>query len=518
MIGLGGIGAGPIGFEGDDFVESRNLALSSLSPTINTSTHESSLETKSRLELDADTPTAEIIDITGVLGTKGRIELESTSPNVNVSNTDSVLQTSDPVLVTTSPSGTVNVGDLVTIIVEGEPDTLTTSAGVIPIESLDGSGTLTFFAPDLPLFGDKSLLFNSAITVTVSKGARSDTFDLVIEQEPDELFHEIESIDPNGVYFGDGAIPGDYSHFKNFTGDVTIDPADGSYMVSADSTVEYNLYTTATGQWDVYRTLTFVYQEVLELDADSPEVAVDDVTAGLETSGTLELDVDSPEVAVDGVTGSLITGDDVPVITVIGGDLTFDAGEIYLDPGVTALDSVDGDISEKVIVEGVVNTWVPGVYNVSYSVTNSRGLQSGSYNRIITISGVVGEMITVEDEEFAVASLRTSKDRMHVTKGRDNTTSVTILKKREPLDISTFTRFTLSGATDEPIDTDLHPGTIAFGSRIGQLVFRIGSLLSVDGQFQTTLIGYSPAYPNGVVLWDDEMPRAKVLLEVVESD
>jgi len=43
----------------------------------------------------------------------------------------------------------------------------------------------------------------------------------------------------------------------------------------------------------------------------------------------------------------------------------------YVEPGATATDSVDGDITDSIQITGEVNTSILGVYKVSYSVTNS---------------------------------------------------------------------------------------------------------------------------------------------------
>ena len=62
----------------------------------------------------------------------------------------------------------------------------------------------------------------------------------------------------------------------------------------------------------------------------------------------------------------------VPTLT-LKGEVTYkiNQGEIYSDPGYMAYDSKDGDITSRVIVEGVVNTDVPGKYTIVYKITNS---------------------------------------------------------------------------------------------------------------------------------------------------
>lgn len=48
-------------------------------------------------------------------------------------------------------------------------------------------------------------------------------------------------------------------------------------------------------------------------------------------------------------------------------------GSIFEDPGYTAEDIMDGDLTHAVAVEGTVNWLLPGTYSINYSVTDSSG-------------------------------------------------------------------------------------------------------------------------------------------------
>lgn len=66
-----------------------------------------------------------------------------------------------------------------------------------------------------------------------------------------------------------------------------------------------------------------------------------------------------------------------PIITLAGGDLSFIvAGENYEEPGCTAMDFRDGDLSANVIVSGDVDGNLPGIYTLKYSITNSIGVEA----------------------------------------------------------------------------------------------------------------------------------------------
>ena len=66
-----------------------------------------------------------------------------------------------------------------------------------------------------------------------------------------------------------------------------------------------------------------------------------------------------------------------PIITLEGGQLSFImAGENYAEPGCTATDFRDGDLSANVVVSGDVDGNIPGIYTLKYSITNSIGVES----------------------------------------------------------------------------------------------------------------------------------------------
>ena len=74
-----------------------------------------------------------------------------------------------------------------------------------------------------------------------------------------------------------------------------------------------------------------------------------------------------------------------PTIQLIGqSQLQLNVGETYNEPGATASDPEDGDISNRITISGSVNTVVPGTYTLTYSVSDSAGLSS-SINRVITV-------------------------------------------------------------------------------------------------------------------------------------
>lgn len=81
------------------------------------------------------------------------------------------------------------------------------------------------------------------------------------------------------------------------------------------------------------------------------------------------------EIHANNGIGSLGRGDrDAPVIQLNGEVLvTLAAGAMYEDPGVTAIDAIDGDLTDSVLTSGSFDTSVVGSYKLNYSVSDRAG-------------------------------------------------------------------------------------------------------------------------------------------------
>lgn len=89
--------------------------------------------------------------------------------------------------------------------------------------------------------------------------------------------------------------------------------------------------------------------------------------------------------------GSSGSGSDItpPAIVLKGSTtITLTVGQLYLDPGFTASDNVDGNISSKVVVnDSAVNTSKAGTYMVTYSVSDSAG-NKATATRTVTVQNL----------------------------------------------------------------------------------------------------------------------------------
>ena len=78
----------------------------------------------------------------------------------------------------------------------------------------------------------------------------------------------------------------------------------------------------------------------------------------------------------------------VPVITLTGADVSQEVGGSYTDAGATALDNIDGTITN--IVDGQsVDPSTVGVYTVTYNVSDAAGNPAVEVTRTVTITADV---------------------------------------------------------------------------------------------------------------------------------
>ena len=79
------------------------------------------------------------------------------------------------------------------------------------------------------------------------------------------------------------------------------------------------------------------------------------------------------------------TADTVPPeITLIGAaTVTVQLDAVYTDAGATATDNVDGDISDRIVVENPVNTSIAGTYTVTYRVEDQAGNRASATRSVV---------------------------------------------------------------------------------------------------------------------------------------
>lgn len=83
---------------------------------------------------------------------------------------------------------------------------------------------------------------------------------------------------------------------------------------------------------------------------------------------------------------TIIYNDPIPPELTLKGEpqITITEGESWTDPGFTAVDNVDGDITAKVVVTGQVNVNQPGAYQLVYQVTDAYE-NAARTERVVTV-------------------------------------------------------------------------------------------------------------------------------------
>ena len=79
---------------------------------------------------------------------------------------------------------------------------------------------------------------------------------------------------------------------------------------------------------------------------------------------------------------------ELPVLTLTGDkEIKLTAGATFTEPGYTATDNVDGDLTAKVVVTGSVDVHKAGTYTLTYTVTDSFG-NTVSATRTVTVEAI----------------------------------------------------------------------------------------------------------------------------------
>jgi len=109
--------------------------------------------------------------------------------------------------------------------------------------------------------------------------------------------------------------------------------------------------------------------------------------------------------------GNTVADTTLPLITIIGGDETIEAGSTYADKGATAKDNKDGDITSKIVLTNPVNTKKIGLYRVRYDVKDTANNSAVQVVRKVSIVDSTSPVIvmTGTDETIEAGSTYTDK-------------------------------------------------------------------------------------------------------------
>ena len=212
-------------------------------------------------------------------------------------------------------------------------------------------------------------------------------------------------------------------------GAIASDPEDGDLTnsISISGAVNTNVIGTYQIQYSVTDTegnTTFLNRTVQVVDSTKPTIQLigdstvsvevggsfsdpgatasdtndGDLTSSIVVSGTFDLNSigtyaltynvsDSAGNSADSVTRTIIVEDTTPPQFSLNGDpnLTIDLNTVFVDPGATAIDSYEGDISSSVNIIGNVDTSTIGSTTLFYNVSDSAGNSASQLVRIVNV-------------------------------------------------------------------------------------------------------------------------------------
>lgn len=138
--------------------------------------------------------------------------------------------------------------------------------------------------------------------------------------------------------------------------------------------------------------------DVCSGDVSSRVVATGSIDTAKPGSYTRSYSVKDPAGnAATPVTRTVAVTDTVPPSLALNGSTTMTLGcsAPFVDPGATALDACQGDLSNRIIVSGSVNAAQTGSYVLTYNATDSSGNVATPVTRTVTVTSAQGPVITL---------------------------------------------------------------------------------------------------------------------------
>lgn len=138
-----------------------------------------------------------------------------------------------------------------------------------------------------------------------------------------------------------------------------------------------------------------------ELGATAYDTEDGDITGNIVTTGDVNTSVpgtyqvrynveDSQGASAVTVTRTITVKNNAantaPVLKIVGStSISMVCGYTYTEEGATAYDAEDGDLTAEVVIDGTVDSNTPGLYNITYNVTDSQGLAAKTLTRSVLV-------------------------------------------------------------------------------------------------------------------------------------
>lgn len=168
-------------------------------------------------------------------------------------------------------------------------------------------------------------------------------------------------------------------------------PVIGSWYVSDKQDGSFRVVLSAAQTTDVSFDY-FLVQTEGQVATSTPEVIGNREQVIVNSTPTSNLEpptsgVTSTTTSVASTTTSNLSPTDstVPVVTLTGAAaMEITVGDSFTDPGATATDNVDGDLTAKIVKTGTVDTKTIGSYTLTYTATDA-AKNVGTASRLVTV-------------------------------------------------------------------------------------------------------------------------------------
>jgi hypothetical protein len=149
-------------------------------------------------------------------------------------------------------------------------------------------------------------------------------------------------------------------------------------------------------------------------------------------------------------------------------------------------------------------------------VTDSAG-STVQATRTVTVQTAVEVEV-----DYIPRLLSTDVKEVMLFAGRGNRFRVQISHDGSPVDLSLFTRFELYGLTTDTLDSNTDVGVFDTNDGNGVInidpgLIPVADLIVPSGPAKTTLIGYTAAEAEGVVLWQPQLSQARVTVNIINA-
>lgn len=190
------------------------------------------------------------------------------------------------------------------------------------------------------------------------------------------------SVSTYSVGENDGFVAITINRIGGSDGEVTVDWR--TQGVSATFAQDYGNFSWTplvftNGETSKVETISIVSDSLVEGDETF------NVLLGNPTGGAILGSI--TEVPVTIIDDDSVSSNSAPVITLTGSNpMTLLVGDTYIEPGATATDDVDGNISSAIVIDSsAVNTANAGTYSVSYNVSDSSGNAANTVFRTVNV-------------------------------------------------------------------------------------------------------------------------------------